>query len=314
MELVNDDRLRWLLRAAAFLHEAGAEPVSGLVLPNGVCFPDAFDASHAAVQRLMERVLQHAGLADVAVDVQVVTPDGQRAGGCESGGCSAPVLKALSRRRVVPLGDRPGYAVAVSSGELGHCTGLTTGLVRAASMIFLSEAELHDEIGSGDREGFVDVAGALLGFGVLLANGSHIAHKGCSGVTVQQATALSVEELVVVLAVTCKIHGWSPKAAKAELDVAPRRSFDEAADWVDANAAIVDWVKRDRRALDADKFRFAASGGFLSRLFGGPSKVSAVPTEEELVRAASSVEVPRERSEKARRMAALRDLVDETLD
>lgn len=315
MELVHDERLRWLLRASAFLFEAGAEPVAGLVLPNGTFFPDAYDGSPDAVQRLQERILEHAGLADVPVEVQVVTPDGEAARGCKSGGCSAPVLKALTQRRVVPLGERPGYAVAVSAGEVGHPTALTTGLVRAASMIFMAEAEVDDEIDAADREGFVDVAGALLGFGVLLANGAHISHKGCSGVTVQRATALTVEELVVQHAMVSLLFEVTPREAKAELDAEPRRLFDQAWAWARANATLVACVKTDRHAIDSDRYRFVERGGLLARLFGGsPSTSASLPTEDELLRAARTMSAPKVPSEKARRMAALRDLVDETLD
>ncbi len=314
MQLVHDDRLRWLLRTAAFLHEAGAEPVSGLVLPNGSFFPDRFDGSPPSVQRLLQRTLDHAGLGGIHVAVQVVMPDGEAVGGCQSGGCSAPVLKALARRRVVPLGDGGGYAVVVSSGELAHPTALMTGLVRAASLIFLAEAELDDEVEPQEREGFIDVAGVFLGFGVLLANGSHISQKGCSGVTVQRATALSVQELVVALGLACKVHSLSPKEAKTELDPEPRRLFDAAVSWVAANGAVVDWIATNREALDAGRFRLVEPGGFLSRVFGGGSTAGAPPSDAEILRLASGGNVPRERSEKARRMAALRELVDETLD
>ncbi|MBM4359415.1 MAG: hypothetical protein FJ096_15030 [Deltaproteobacteria bacterium] len=308
MPLVPDARLRWLLRAAAFLNEGGAEPVAGLVLPNTSCFPDRFDGTPGAVQRLMARVLRHAGMSDVAVEVQLVLPDGEGAKSCKSGGsCSAPVLDQLTRRRVVRLDD-VGYAVAVSTGEAGHATALTTGLVRAASSIFLSEAGLDEEIEPREREGYVDVAGALLGFGVLLANGAHITHKGCSGVTVQRVTALPVEELVVALTMSCALHELSPRAARAELDEEPRRGFDEAWAWVEANADTLALVKSNRLAIDADGYRLVEPGGFFARLFGGRSR-GKPPTERELSAHARPVD-----AEKARRMAALRELVDDALD
>jgi hypothetical protein len=310
MLLVHDDRLRWLLRAAAFLHEGGAEPVSGLVLPNATFFPDRFDGSPAAVQRLMSRVLRHAGLSDVPVEVQLVLPDGEGAKSCKSGGsCSAPVLDQLTRRRVAEL-DGGGYAVAVSAGEVGHATALTTGLVRAASGIFLAEAGLDTEIDPREREAFGDVAGVLLGFGVLLANGAHIPHKGCSGVTIQRVTALPVEELVVGVAMACSLHGLSSKAARAELDAEPKRGFDEAWAWVEANADILEFVKSNRRAIDADRYRLAEPGGFLSRLFGGRSRATQ-PSEREL---ASIDRTSPADAAKARRVAALRELVDDALD
>lgn len=311
MQLVHDDRLRWLLRAVAMLHEGGAEPVAGLVLPNASSFPDRFDGSPGAVQRLMGRVLGHAGLAHAAVDVQLVGKDGEAAQSCKSGGsCSAPVLDALTRRRVAPL-DGGGYAVAVTAGEVGHATALTTGLVRAASAIFLFESGLDEEIDDRDREAFIDVCGALLGFGVLLSNGAHIAHQGCGGVTIQRATALPVEELVVVTAIACVMHDLSHRAARSELDAEPKRGFDEAWGWVEANDQLIELAKTSRDAIEADRYRFAEPKGFFGRLLSvGRMRTAGLEAGDAAVRARP---IPRDVA-KAERMAALRDLVDDALD
>ncbi len=312
MDLVREERLRWLLRAAAFLQAGGAEPVRGLVLPNNQFFPDAFDGSPRAVERLFGRMLGHAGLADVGFSLNVISADGE-VSSCKSGGCSSPPPKALARRRVVPQDD--GYAVAVSAGEVGHATALTCGLARAASSVFLAEAELDAEIDPPERDAYVEVAGALLGFGVLLANGSHIVSKGCSGVNIHSVTTLPAAELVVLVALFCGLHGVPARAAAGELDPEPRRLFDEAASWAAANAGVIGLVKSDRLAIDADSYRLAPARGWLSRLLGfGRAKGPSVPTDDELERIAArrggdkAVD-----SEKARRMAALRDLVDDEL-
>jgi hypothetical protein len=314
MESVREERLRWLLRAVAFLHEGGAEPINGLVLPTGKYFPDAFDGSAKAVSKLAARMLSHAGLGDVHADIELIAPDGESAGSCKSGACSKPAPKALARRRVVATDD--GYAVAVSTGEVGHATALTTALARAASAVFLAEAEIDAEIEPSEREAFIDVAGALLGFGVLLANGSHMVHKGCGGVTIQSATRLPVEEQVVLLAIFCQLHDINAKTARSELDAEPRRWLDEAVSWTAANAGVVGLVRSDRLAIDADSYRLAPARGWLARVLGiGRAKGPSVPTDDELERMASRISTAAQVDpEKARRMAALREIVDEQLE
>jgi hypothetical protein len=318
MTFVHEDRLRWALRAAAILSDSGAEPVSGLVLPNGDFFPDAFDGSPDAVLAQLRRVLEHAGLADVAVELQLVTPEGEVAGGCKSGGCSAPLLRAPSKHRVARVGDR--FVVAVSTGEARHPTALMTALVRAASAIFLTEAELDDEIEPREHEGYVDAAGAILGFGVLLSNGSHITHKGCSGVTVQSATALPLEEQALLLALSCALYGLPGRVASSELDAEARRRFDEARAWVDANRGVVELVRQDRRAIEADRYTLAEPGSWLTRLFRGRRSAGGTPTGDELDAIAREVvghtgsrDADAARA-KARRMASLRDAVDEAFE
>src|SRR5688572_22657535 len=88
MELPAEPQMRWVLRTTATLLELGAEPVSGLVQPNGEFFPDKFDGSPAALVALMKRVQEHAGLSDLSVELGVVTPEGEAVKvGCSSGAC-----------------------------------------------------------------------------------------------------------------------------------------------------------------------------------------------------------------------------------
>ncbi len=308
MDAVREERLRWTLRAAALLHERGAEPVSGLVLPDNHFFPDAFDGSPGAVERLLARMLGYAGLSDVAVGVQIVTPEGevQKSGGCGSGGCGAGLGAAGGGARRVAKHD-DGYTVTLSAGEARHATVLTTALARATAAVFLGEADVDGEI-DGDPAAWIDACGAMLGFGVLLANGSHVVNKGCGGVTVHRATALPVEELTVLLAIGCQMYALPARTAKGELDPEPRRHFDEAVAWAKANADVIARCTSDRRAIEGDAYRLAPARSWLGRLFARRG-ADAEPSEADLQRAAA----PRD-SEKARRMAALRELVDESLD
>src|SRR5690606_1909596 len=54
-------------RLRARLREELSKPP--LVLPNGQYFPDHFDGSAAATQRLVLRMQQHAGIADIPIRI-----------------------------------------------------------------------------------------------------------------------------------------------------------------------------------------------------------------------------------------------------
>jgi hypothetical protein len=168
--------LRWLLARAAAVHSGGAEPVSGLVLPTSEFFPDAFDGSLEAVKRLLRRIVRLAGLSDVPVRLRVHQPEAEAAGGgCSSGACAVPGA-AAKLERVTAADD--GYHVAIQPSEVGNPTVLTSAMVRAVSHIFLREADLYTPFQRGEAELGVDLAGVLLGFGVLLGNASYIYRKG----------------------------------------------------------------------------------------------------------------------------------------
>jgi hypothetical protein len=182
--LPREGRIRWILDKSARLIDGGAEPVSGLVYPTGTFFPDHYDRTPAAVDRLLRRVLKLAGLSDLAVTSNVIAADGSQSGGCASGACGTGA-GPVQLQRVAPSGD--GYQVNVAQNELSNPVVLTTGLVRAVSHIFMKEADLYPLLEQGDgggvsradlREGGVDLCGTLLGFGLLLCNGAYIYKKG----------------------------------------------------------------------------------------------------------------------------------------
>lgn len=176
--LPTEERLRWMLVAAARLVRGGAEPVSGLVLPNGKFFPDAFDGSPRAVGRLLRRIVKHAGLSDLPVKAHLVVPEGEAlsGGGCSTGACGVGSADAGKVARVEERAD--GWTLNVTASEVRNPTQLTTAMVRGVSHIFLREAGLYGEIDRHQAEGAVDLTGVLLGFGVLLANGAYIYAKG----------------------------------------------------------------------------------------------------------------------------------------
>ncbi|MCA9625854.1 MAG: hypothetical protein KC731_42820 [Myxococcales bacterium] len=175
--LPHDERIHWILDKGARLLDGGAEPVSGVILPTGESFPDPFDGSPEAVQRLLKRVVKHAGLSDVPIEGKLVMPEGEMAsGGCASGACGVPSAAPTQVSRVETIGE--GYRVNILANELGNPVILLTAMVRAVSHIFLQEAELASVFGREDYEHGIDLAGVWLGFGSLLSNGAYVYRKG----------------------------------------------------------------------------------------------------------------------------------------
>ena len=298
--------------------EGGAEPVSGIILPTSEHFPDRFDGKSASVERLLLRIRAQAGLEQVPMRAAVAGGEGQGSG-CGGGSCCSTGAPAPRFERVHRLGADEGYLVTVAAQEVGSPTVLTTALVRAVSHVFLTEAKLYAEFERAEVEGVVDLCGALLGFGVLLGNGSYIYSKGCSGSHVASATKLPVEEIGLALAIFCRLHGIAGRSVAGHLDPTPRTAFDEAEQWVRSNAGVVGLLRSDRAAIEAETYALSEARGWLSRLFGlGRARGPSVPTDDELERVARSLESKKPGASvdpaKARRLQELRELVDETLD
>lgn len=268
MQLPHDERLRWLVKTSAWVIERGGEPVRGLVEPTAKHFPDVFDGSAKAVHRLLRRVLGHAGLDDLDVGVQIVTPEGGVASsGCSSGACAAPASLGPGARRVSATPEG-GYVVTLAAGELGHPLVLTTGLVRSVATLYLMEADALKYVDAREREATVDVAGTMLGFGVLLANGSHIVTKGCGGMKVHSATTLPTDELVVALALFCAAFEIAPAECARHLDGAVREPFAAALRFSRANASLAKRLRAEPSSLAEGAFALRKSEGLLGRLFG----------------------------------------------
>jgi hypothetical protein len=321
VELPPERRLRWLLRGAARLVDGGAEPVRGLIQPTGRHFPDHFDGSSAAVKRLLLRIREHAGLTDVPVELEIAGASDAQGGGCSSGSCCGPAKGGGGPLRRVRAADGPdaGYVVAVAAAEVGNPTVLTAGLVRAVSHIFMKEADLYGEFERSEYEPVVDLAGVLLGFGVLLANASYIYSKGCGGVNIASATVLPAEEIAAALAIFCQLHQSPVREARSHLEPTPRALLDEGLLWARSNAGVIRLVRSDRAALDADSYSLSEGRGWLSRLFGlGRASGPSVPTDEELEQMARKLPSGASKSErdpeKERRLKEIRELVDEALD
>ncbi|MEZ4298005.1 MAG: hypothetical protein R3B70_23815 [Polyangiaceae bacterium] len=280
MELPGETQIRWILRTTARLLADGAEPVKGLVLPTAAFFPDAFDGSPRSVAALCARIQGHAGLSDVTTEINIAAPDGtvQKAS-CSSGGCGGGGGFDTKLDRVTRMTDG-SYAIAVGAGEVRHPVAVTTALTRAVSLIFMFESGALETTLPRDAEAAVDLAAVLLGFGVLVANGSHIYQKGCGGVAVHSATKMSVEELGVALAVFCALHEVPDRVAQKHLETTPRECFDEGSVWAASNRKLVKMLRSDPLAIEEDRYELGEARSWLARALGFGKKKRSTPEEE----------------------------------
>jgi hypothetical protein len=318
MDLPSERQLRWILRRSALLHELGAEPVSGLVTPTAEHFPDTFDGSPNSVAALMRRIQMHAGLDDVKVALSIVTPDGQQQSvSCSSGGCGGGGKIEVKLDRVARLEDG-SYQVALGAGELGNPAVLTTALVRSVAFIFLDAVDGYDGLRPAEREPFTDLAAIHLGFGVLIANGSYVFMKGCSGAQVHSATQMPVDETTLALAIYARLHDVSERAASKHLTTTPAAHFEESYAWASSNDKVVRLITSDRTTLEEDRFSLLPSRSWLARTLGIGKKKAVTPDEEvaELERALAAQPVKRAAMDpaKKRNLEELKALVDESFE
>ncbi|MFO0754843.1 MAG: hypothetical protein U0359_16325 [Byssovorax sp.] len=322
MDLPAETQLRWILRNTAALLELGAEPVSGLVLPTGDFFPDHFDGSPGSLVALMQRVQRLAGLGDLRVELRVVTPEGEeQTVSCSSGACGG-TGKIEARIDRVAHNDDGSYTVTVGAGEVRSPTVLTTALIRSVAFMFLTEVGGYEGVLPSDREPLTDLAGTLLGFGVLLANGSYMYMKGCGGVKVHSATRMPVDEITVALALFCKLHDVPERQASRSLELTPSEHFAEAMVWSHSNASLVKLLRDKPAKIAADEYSIAPARSWLARVLGvGSGKKKAETPEDELAaleqdlsaKAALGPKKAPVDPAKARKMAELKALVDESL-
>lgn len=255
MQTISESQLRWLFQGAATLVPLGAEPVRGLVLPTPQFFPDAFDGSADAVKLLLQRIQEHAGFANTAIELAVVGEVPMQGGGCGSGACGTKAAAGILGSRISPAGN--GYRLSLAGTEVQHPRMLSTALVRGVSEIFLLEAGAQSLTAEEGGEGYIDLAGALLGFGVLLSNGSYIYSKSCGGVSVSQATVLSLESMAAALGLFVSMHGVSPTLARQHLEPTPRQAFTDSLDWMRTNKSIFHQLKATPKTVAAGEFTLA---------------------------------------------------------
>lgn len=318
----SDEQARWIIRRAATLGMAGAEPVGPYVLPTAKFFPDRFDRTPKSVGTLFDRLRDHVGLSDTQAEVVIVDPDeGTIVSSCSSGGCGSGV-KTLAGERVVETDE--GYTVAVAVPEVGNATVLTTVLCRALGQIFLREVDVMGRFNKVERQAAGDLAASLLGLGVLIANGSAIQVKGCGGVKVHSATSLGAPESVLALALGLERRPGSAAAlASGELeralDPVPRDFLGAARAFVVANRSIVRRLDDGPDSVESGEFSLRApSVGFgvkIRKLFGLGAGKDVDPLEA-LEREASVVPAStrQRKSSKNDRFDEIRALVDESFE
>ena len=321
MDLPAETQIRWLLSKTATLLELGTEPVRGLIQPTGEFFPDRFDGSPRSVAALMTRVQEHAGLGDLKVDLTLVTPEGDaQKVDCSSGSCCTPgkcdpKLNSINRH---PDGS---WEVTMGANEVRSPVVMTTSMVRAVAAMFLTEADALAAVRPEERDPLTDLAAVLLGFGVLVANGSYIYAKGCGGVHVSSATRMPVDEITVALGLFCRLFDVPERTAAKHLEVTPAEHFDEGYAWASSNASVVKMLRKNPDGVRAGEYALSPSRSWLSRFLGVGAKKHARSVDDELAELEHAVKANGAAAKKkavdpakAKQLAELKALVDESLD
>jgi hypothetical protein len=262
MDLPSDDALRWIVRTAARLRASCGEAIGAppLVQPTGEFFPDEFLLDGASVDRLLRRLLGYAPLAeDLRVELAIFAPEEDHAaGGCGSLACGTGGRAGRGSTPLVQELD-DGYRVLVAANDAGNADVLTTSLARSVGTLVLLEA--GEELEPGADE----IAAVACGFGVLLANGAAVWAKSCGGLRMTQATALSVEETTVALALFVAVHGAKRSEARSHLGATQREAFDLAEAWVESNPLLVETLRDRPASLESGSFDLEPVRGLLGR-------------------------------------------------
>jgi hypothetical protein len=241
-----------------------------LVLPNAEFFPDVFSGDEASVQRLLDRLLEHAQLADMAVIVRFW---GDEAGaGCGTGACGScgptPQAEPESLERLVDAGDF--WQVNVLPGEAAQPVALSSALCRAVALAVLREADAPPTHLNLDLA--VDLTAVALGFGVLLLEGSHIYRKSCGGPSIGRSTALGPSELSLVLALSAAVGQQAPRSINKYLSPTQQELFGEARVWADSNAALVQSLRSDAERVAQGEFELREPQSWLGRFLRGTAR------------------------------------------
>lgn len=262
---------------ARLKHELSAPP---LVLPNSQYFPDHFDGSPAATQRLVQRMQHHAGIADVPVRVvhgQAAASAAASASHCSSGGCGPTTSLAATEPRLMLQDD--GWLLRIEPAESVHPVGLTTLVARALGLVLLEETRPDGQTLPEPVDVHQELAGVMMGFGSLLLEGSHVYSKSCGGPQVTRLTTLSTSELALLTALFAAEHQLSLKPARRSASNTQRAELDEAEALLRGNRRLLDWV---RSATERDVDPTLALSPPKRALFGGLfSRGASVPAQDD---------------------------------
>ena len=319
MELPSTEVRRALVTAYALV-ATRLELLDGerqLVLPNGQFFPDVFSGDEPSVQRLLDRLLEHAGLADMALTVRFwgETQDAScGSGGCGSCGPAQSESEPESVERVTDAGEH--WQVNVLPAETRDPVALSSALCRAIALTVLREADAPPTELELDLA--VDLTAVELGFGVLLLEGSHIYRKSCGGPSIGRVTALGPSELSLAVALSAAVHEQPLRAVNKHLSATQQEAFGEAKVWADSNSALVLLLQQDPERVAAGEFELREPASWLGRWLGAKARRAKTPetatTIEELEAALKSAPAPRV-PQKAPdpKLEEIRRLVDEAL-
>ncbi len=268
MELPSEAHIQRLVQAyCRFLANADGEIGDRpFVLPNADFFPDPFHADLQSAKRLVSRLQEHAGLADVPIEVELVESSGPSpsGGSCGTGAC-APGTPEEGVARLSPTVS--GWTLRVSESELDHPVGLTTGLARAVAHIFL--LEIDDSRGASSQpEDQIDIAAVGLGLGPVVLQGSYIYSKSCGGPNVAQLTKLNVGEVAILTALFAELGSHPVRKAQKDLDPTQRALLGEASGILRRATKLIDQIRKDPAAAAENPLPLTASEGFFGRLFG----------------------------------------------
>lgn len=218
-----------------------------LVLPTGEYFPDHFDGSARATQRLLERMQAHAHIEDIPVTLML---DDQTASArsCSTGAC-APSGEDTNEPRLVAHDQ--GWVLRLDASEVAHPVALTSIVARALGLVFLEETRARGQALPQPLPVHQELAAVMLGFGVLLLEGSHVYSKGCGGPKISQLTALGVNDLAWALALFCEDNRINLKPALKNASATQRTALEAASATLRGNPTLLEWV-RSASELDPD--------------------------------------------------------------
>ncbi len=177
----------------------------------------------------------------------------------------------------------------------------TAVMARAIGAIVLHEAAA--EIDNRRSE----MAAVACGFGVLLVNGAAIWGKACGGLRMTRATALTVEELAVALALFGGLHGIRPSTTRRHLETTQRAAFDVAHDWVESNPMLLEELRDRPQILEGGVFDVEPVRGVIGRWFHKRR------LEREMRAVATAPPPIAMTDDKQRRLREARALVDEVM-
>ncbi len=289
MELPSPPALRAVVERLARLRsrlgdELGDRP---LVLPTSEFFPDEFHADEPSVKRLVTRLKRHAGMSDIPTRTRVagLEPD------CETGGCGTGRVRgggcqdgcgtgSATEEPIVRLMDAgETWRITVPAAELRHPVLLGTNLARLLGFVFLAETLPEGEAVEAPADVTADLTGVLLGFGVLLLQGSYIYQKGCGGPRVARATKLGPGELAVATALFAKLGNHPSRVARRALDATQAAAFTAARDWVESNDPLVEALRRDPARVARGAVELTETRPWLSRALGRKPRTTPARSE-----------------------------------